>query len=357
MNTGYRGMFVTSWSQTEIDGVCNPDIRLLRAGATWRWSGQPLRVDGPNEILLLDGAQGEAELRKRAARTVRRLMGVAKSSREADDRILQEEPGLDSGFMVTDGRKTHTVNLISAEPGSRPLLVFLDDAPPRETDLWVVRSVLPETSSRARDVFGAGVICFTPGTLIRTPEGDKPVETLCEGDRIQTKDDGAQEIHWIGKRHMTGARLYAMPSLRPVRIRAGALGEDEPVGDLLVSPQHRMLIHGGAAQALFNTPEVLVAASDLLNDNSILVDHTVREVTYIHLLLERHQVVWANGVETESFHPANTSIQTIEDSERARLLEILPAIGNDPQSYGDYARRNLSSSEAEILRFEGPLRH
>ena len=73
-----------------------------------------------------------------------------------------------------------------------------------------------------------GVICFTPGTRIRTPDGLVLVEDLREGDRVQTKDDGAQEIMWKGSRRMTGACMFAMPHLRPVRIKAGALGVERP---------------------------------------------------------------------------------------------------------------------------------
>ncbi|MFD1808336.1 Hint domain-containing protein [Gemmobacter lanyuensis] len=123
------------------------------------------------------------------------------------------------------------------------------------------------------------------------------------GDSILTRDNGPQPILWTGHRRMTGARLYAMPHLRPIRFRAGALGSGRPEDDLLVSPQHRMLVQGPAARALFNEAEVLVAAEDLLNDRSIVVDHALREVTYVHILLERHNIVFANGMETESFHP------------------------------------------------------
>jgi hypothetical protein len=130
------------------------------------------------------------------------------------------------------------------------------------------------------------------------------------------------------------------------------LGVGRPEDDLLVSPQHRMLIKGAAAQALFNTPEVLVAAEDLLNDGSIMVDHLLREVTYVHILLENHNIVWANGLETESFHPSNTALDTVEESQRAGLLNILPGIEANPHAYGDYARRNISASEAAILRHE-----
>ena len=164
--------------------------------------------------------------------------------------------------------------------------------------------------------------------------------------------DGEQPPTGEGHRRMSGARLYAMPHLRPIRFRAGALGTDRPEDDLLVSPQHRMLVRGAAARALFNSTEVLVAAEDLLNDHAVMVDHTQREVTYIHLLLETHAIIFANGMETESFHPANTALETIDPGQRAGLFALLPGLGDDPRAYGDYARRNLSGSEAAILRHE-----
>jgi hypothetical protein len=75
-------------------------------------------------------------------------------------------------------------------------------------------------------------------------------------------------------------------------------------------------------------------------------------VTYIHLLLGAHQVLWANGVESESFHPASAAMSALDTQDRIRLNGILPQLEHDPHSYGAYARRNLSSSEAAILRHE-----
>jgi hypothetical protein len=103
---------------------------------------------------------------------------------------------------------------------------------------------------------------------------------------------------------------------------------------------------------LFNTPEVLVAAEDLINDLTIITDHTLREVTYVHILLEHHNVIWANGLESESFHPSNTALDTVDPGQLRGLLSLLPGIEANPHSYGDYARRNISASEAAILRHE-----
>lgn len=196
------------------------------------------------------------------------------------------------------------------------------------------------------------MICFTPGTRIVTPQGPRRIEDLRPGDSVQTKDNGAQAVLWTGKRHMTGARLYAMPHLRPIRFRSGALGIDRPDEDLLVSPQHRMLVRGAAAQSLFHAHEVLVAAEDLLNDGAVCIDRTLREVTYVHVLMERHEIVWANGLETESFHPSNSALETVFPAQREGLLNILPGLADDPFAYGDFARRNLTASEAAILRHD-----
>ena len=227
--------------------------------------------------------------------------------------------------------------------------MFVAGLPPRDRDLWVVRHSLDASARRAA---AGGVICFTPGTLIRTETGPRPVETLIEGDRVQTKDNGCQALLWIGSRRLTGARLYAMPQLRPVRINAGALDQGVPDAGLVVSPDHRIVLRGPRARALFNCDEVLVTARDLLNDRTVVTDYTVRDVTYIHMLLPRHQIVFANAVETESFHPASAALATMDPAQLADLEARLPAVTSDPHSYGAYARRVLSVSEAAILQHD-----
>jgi len=351
MKTGSLGTFVISWSQTEVDGLKAAPLDVLAVGTTWRWSGAAVRVDGPQGVLLLEGAEGAADIRKRAARMVRRLVGVAVGG-EGDEAADQAETLPDQSFIVTDGHHSFTVTIIPVPDTGARLLMLVGDLPPVDQDLWVVRTAIDRTHSGAGARVAGGVICFTPETRLATPAGPRMIRDLRPGDLIETRDNGAQPVMWCAQRRMTGARLYAMPHLRPIRLKAGALGIDRPDEDLLVSPQHRMLLKGPAAQALFNTPEVLVAAEDLLNDHSIMVDHSLREVTYVHILLERHNVIWANGLESESFHPSNTALDTVDPGQLGELLRLLPGIETNPHSYGDYARRNISASEAAILRYE-----
>ncbi|MFV0512028.1 MAG: Hint domain-containing protein [Jhaorihella sp.] len=352
MRTGFRGTFVISWSQTDIDGLQAAPIESLEVGVAWSWHGEAVRVDGPNDILRLDLADEEADLRRRAAWTVRRLVGAAVQNRTDLDEIEVDDPLMDSSFVVTNGAQSFTVTVIEVGRGARPLLMFHDEMPPRGTDLWVVHHSLAALLPRREGADKAGVICFTPGTRIDTPEGPRRVEDLREGDRVETRDNGAQEILWIGNRRMTGARLFVMPALRPVRFRVGALGIDRPDEELLVSPDHRMLVRGPVTRALFNTPEVLVPARDLVNGSTITVDLDLREVSYVHLLLPSHQIIRANGIDTESFHPAGASLSALAGPDRDRLLTCLPDLDDDPHSYGGYARRNLTAPESAILMHE-----
>ncbi len=352
MRTGLKGAFVISWAQTELDGLRGAETGKMSAGTAWRWHGDTVQIDGPKGLLVLGDAIGMANLRAGAARKVRKVYGESLGTRKDLRDVDIGDVSPEYGFVLTDGKITYDVMLIDLGRGTPPLLVFRDDIPPADTGFWVVSANLPKADVKSTALGMGGVICFTKGTQILTENGPCLVEDLSEGDRLQTKDDGVQDIHWIGQRKMSGARMHAMPHLRPIRIRKGALDIGEPDEDLLVSPEHRVLIKGRGAQALFNTDEVLVTARDLLNDRSITIDHTLKEVTYYHLMLERHQIVWANGVECESFHPANTSLAAIDDIQRDRLFSHFPTVENDAFSYGNYARRNLSRPEAEILKHD-----
>lgn len=350
MKTSFLGTFVISWSQTEVDGLKSPPLADLRVGAAWNWSGEAVRVDGPTGILPLGDAQGEAEIRARAAQSVRRLLRAAEANDPPIRPHRSDQPIFDNGFTVTDGRSTWAVTVIDRPNGGRPLLMFNGSIPPREQDLWIVRRLTQTHQTEARGDIMGGVICFTPGTRILTDTGQRPVETLSVGDRIQTKDCGYDEVLWIGQRRLSGARLFAMPHLAPVRLMEGALDRGVPDSGLLVSPDHRVVLRGPKARELFNTDEVLAAARDLVNDRTILFERGLREVTYFHMLLSRHQIVFANGVETESFHPASTALLTMSDGDRNRLFEQMPGIAADPMSYGDHARRVLKQSEAALLQ-------
>lgn len=349
MKTGSGGTFVVAWSGTEIDGVRAAPFASLIVGAVWRRVGEAVRLDGAQGILQLHDPVGQEEARRRAAQAVRRLIGLAI---DVADRPEHDDPGSDQSFVLTDGLQSYQADIVQAPGAGGALLVFGGAVPPTDCDLWVVRVTMPARAPAAASAQEGGVICFTPGTALATPAGPRLIESLKAGDLVSTRDNGPQPVIWCGQRRMSGARLHAMPRYRPVRIRSNAFGIGQPDRELVVSPQHRMLIRGPAALALFNTAEVLVAAEHLLNDLSVIIDYQMREVTYVHVLLERHQIVWANGLMTESFHPSHTALDAIDPAQRDALLSVLPSLAHDPLAYGEPARRYLSGGEAAILRHE-----
>ena len=170
------------------------------------------------------------------------------------------------------------------------------------------------------------VPCFTPGTLIATDRGEIRVEKLREGDRVLTRDSGYREIRWIGRRDLSAAELAASPQLNPVRIRRGALGLNLPERDLLVSPQHRMLVAGSRAELLFGEQEVLVAATHLAGRPGIVPEVPADGVSYIHLLFDRHEIVRANGAWSESYQPGALTLAGMEDALRRELLTLFPEL-------------------------------
>jgi hypothetical protein len=348
MSVRVTNTHLISTAQTWVDGAQPGSGLGVTEGATWRWFGTVLRLDSYGAALLLCNEIGVDALHRRAAAVVRKLArthgGRVQRETEPDDMAFN------GGFVVSDGARFYPVVPIPAAGQAGPLLMFVWDIPPVNTNLTVIKVASPRKPAPppAREL-----ICFASGTLIDTPQGASPVQDLFPGDLVLTKDDGPQEILWMGMRQISGARLHVTPSLRPVRIRAGALGGNRPQPDLVVSPDHRVLLSGPKAQALFNTPKVLVRAMDLVDDRRVLVDHTATQVTYIHLLLARHQVIWANGVPTESFHPASADLTHLNAAEMDEMLEVCAGVDRDPSLYGPHARRCLSAAELAILNHRG----
>lgn len=183
--------------------------------------------------------------------------------------------------------------------------------------------------------------CFVAGTRILTPNGEVAVECLREGDLVLTHDDGPQPLRWIGQR-----RVPAVGALAPIHIRAGTFGDHR---SLKVSPQHRILVRDSLAELLFGDAEVLVAAKDLVNGRSVRVKEG-GEVDYVHLLFDRHQVIYSAGLATESFLPGPQSSQGFEGDTVEEISAIFPEI--DPrtgQGYSASARRTLKRFEAQVL--------
>ena len=137
------------------------------------------------------------------------------------------------------------------------------------------------------------VACYAEGTGILTEFGERPIETLREGDRVVTAGGALRPVRWTGYRTVDLMRHRRPQDVMPVRVRAHAFGPGRPARDLVLSPDHAVFVPGDGA-------EVLIPVRYLLNGASI-VQERARRVTWWHVELDAHDVVLAQGLPCESY--------------------------------------------------------
>lgn len=163
----------------------------------------------------------------------------------------------------------------------------------------------------------SGVACFVAGTLMDTPSGPRRIETLRAGDMVCTADRGALPLRWVGQSTVLGFDSFA-----PILFQTGAFGATAP---LWVSPQHRILVRGWQAELYYGADEVLVPAKALVNGTTIRqVQHSC--VTYLHLLLDGHQILSSQGVLSESYDLTTADATQWTDATALELKALFPEL-------------------------------
>lgn len=182
-------------------------------------------------------------------------------------------------------------------------------------------------------------VCFVRGTRIACDTGKKPVESIKVGDLVKTMDHGLQPVRWVGSAKWAGKGVNA-----PVCFQKNTVGNGR---DLLVSPQHRMLLTGWKAEVLFGKPEVLASAISLVNDRTIR-QINMPEVEYFHILFDQHEVIFAEGSATESFHPGIDAVSALDKTAQAEVLALFPEL-----KYGGEARHPVTFGEGKLFEIAG----
>ncbi len=233
--------------------------------------------------------------------------------------------------------------------GAGPLsIVFADDNP--ENGTVTFRDTAGNPTGTMNFVNIENVIpCFTPGTLIATPRGEVAVESLRAGDKVVTRDNGLQEIRWVGQKALNWTDMAAAPYLRPVLVKQGSLGNGLPERDMMVSPNHRLLVANDRTALYFDEHEVLVSAKHLVGSAGV---HAVEsmQTTYIHFMFDQHEVVLSNGAWTESFQPGDYTLNGMGNAQRTEIFELFPDLKSKEglESY-TAARKTLKRHEARLL--------
>ncbi|MHB2166866.1 Hint domain-containing protein [Alsobacter sp. R-9] len=175
-------------------------------------------------------------------------------------------------------------------------------------------------------VLGENVIaCFQRGTLIRTPDGEVPVESLAIGDMVINLDGVARPVKWIGRRSYRRRFVGPNSEASPVVIRAGALGPNVPHRDLTLSAKHAMFFDG-----------VFVRSEDLINGDSVVRDRDLDLIEYFHVELDSHDVIFANGAPTETYANHNSRRMFANWQEYVDLYGAEDSL--EPDANGDFPR-------------------
>jgi Ca2+-binding RTX toxin-like protein len=233
-----------------IDGGAGDDV--IRAG-----SGDDV-IDGGAGDDVLRGGSGDDVLRFTAG--------------SGEDRILDFDKGSDRLDL------TAFTDYQLSQVGNDTIVTYAGGQ-------ITLAGVSPEGLADAIDI-----ACVTRGTLIRTPAGEVPVESLSIGDEVITAEGQSRPVKWIGRRSYTQAFVRLHPKVAPIRITRGALTDGAPALDLLVSSEHAIYVD-----------DVLVPAKLLVNGDTIRAVMDLESVEYFHVELETPDVLWTNGARTESY--------------------------------------------------------
>ncbi len=186
---------------------------------------------------------------------------------------------------------------------------------------------------------------FARRTLISTSDGQVAIEDLRPGDAIRTRDHGDQTLRWIGS-----CLIPAEDEGQTIRIKADSLGDMRPTQDLVVSSRFRILTNHASCAALFGSAETLAPAVDLLDGDTIINVKPSPDLEFFNLMFDRHQIITANGLETESYHPGNFGVSVMSLETQSHLRHLFAHLNNDLSGFGQTARPILKGFEAKVLR-------
>lgn len=221
--------------------------------------------------------------------------------------------------------------LFDPDPNTNP------DAATDSQDTFDIMDDFPNGAHNLQDLF----VCYVAGTKIKTPDSAVPIETLTVGDQIVVEGNRAVPVLFIGSQTFEASSIRAFTTLRPVMIPKDSIAHNEPNADLLVSPQHRILMRAPELQTLFGLDAAFVAA----RDTPFARPGPVGDTTYIHILCPDHSVIEANGCASESLYAGDTALASLSSEDAREIRSILGSDINQKTAYPC-----LTSQEAAVLR-------
>lgn len=245
-------------------------------------------------------------------------------------------------LMSPDGQTLDAIVLVETDADLAIAAIYLLPLAPM-AERVPYRLVKAEREAARRKFAQVACVSFTRGTHITLASGAQvPIEDLRVGDRVLTRDDGAQQIRWIGQ-----STVRATGDFAPIVITAGTLNN---MGDLVVSPDHRLFVYQRNDALGAGKAELLVKARHLVNGETVFVQRG-GFVDYFQLVFDRHHIIYAEGIAAESLliDPRTRPALPVELLERLR--DLLPDHGRRDAHGLDVQKALLDRPDAiDLLR-------
>ena len=276
---------------------------------------------------------------------------------EEDDHVITDGSGLVANGTEVESESKHFMRLLddNGDPTGPIITITVFSQNGQFFNIWGMASDTPLIdgaryvkvggSNNGDSLYDSFVPCFTTGARIATQRGEVAIEDLAVGDMVITRDNGMQEVRWIGRRALSAAELIADRAKRPVRIRKGSFGENMPARDMLFSPNHRVLLAEADTAILFGDTEVLASAKDLLDRPGVSREAT-GPVCYYHILFDRHETIFSDGLWTESFLPGHVAMSGLDRAQQREVFDLFPGLMDGTEKVAiNPARRILRRHE------------
>jgi len=190
---------------------------------------------------------------------------------------------------------------------------------------------------------------FARGTLIATDSGQVAVEDLQPGDRIMTRDNEAASLRWIGSTAINYRADTAHSKEGSLRVLTGALGHQHPQTDLILHHDTRVVVDHPICAMQHGVRSALVPARALADFDSIITLRPIGAVEFFNLILDRHQIIFANGLETESYHPGPEICALHSGEMHHHMAHLFPWMEGRLERFGPMALPRLCETEVAAL--------
>ena len=327
-------MSATFWARTDNNNAKDPTINL-RTDPAVEIEFLPQDPDGD---LVLDHPGGGAV----DPDTIVEIDGVEYSFIYEGNGTLPVDSKVPGEFQ---GDTAYLITVVDyPTPGESTRLVFLPFEDATEADMNAFGNGAIDVENVDPDPPPAPV-CYLPGTMILTPDGDRPIETIGPGDLVTTALGKAAQVRWREECTVDPFTLVRDPDLEPVVIAPGALGPGVPDRPLAVSKNHCLSITGSWSQLNMGADAVLLPAKHVPQAMRLKWNGATRSVTYHNVLLDMHDVVVANKAPAESLYPGPRAVAVLDDNGQRILDGIVTRRGD----YGPTCQPLLRRYEAQVL--------